>query len=140
MTRIDFYILDSDAPVERLKTACRICEKAFLLGHEVHVHTGEPALSQRMDELLWTFRDRSFVPHAVEPDDPIEWPVTIGHTMEPAPRAVLINLASEVPSFFGRFERVAEVVDAQPQIKAAGRARYRFYRERGYPLQHHTLG
>ena len=139
MTRIDFYILGTDAPLERLKTACRIAEKAFLLRHQVHIHTGDPALSQRLDELLWTFRDRSFVPHAVEPEDPAQWPVTIGHAMEPAPRAVLVNLAPEVPPFFGRFERVAEVVDAQSEVKAAGRERYRFYRDRGYPLHHHNL-
>lgn len=139
MTRIDFYILQTDQPLERLRTACRIAEKAFLLDHDVHIHTGDPALSQRMDELLWTFRDRSFVPHEVEPEDPDHWPVTIGHEMEPAPRAVLINLAADVPAFFGRFERVAEVVDAQPEVKTAGRARYRFYRERGYPLHHHEL-
>jgi DNA polymerase-3 subunit chi len=140
VTRIDFYILRSDQPMERLRTACRIAEKAFLLGHDVHIHTADPALSQRMDELLWTFRDRSFVPHEVEPEDPAQWPVTIGHAREPEPRAVLINLAEAVPPFFGRFERVAEVVDAQPEVKAAGRARYRFYRERGYPLHHHDLG
>lgn len=140
MTRIDFYLLPGAEPLERLRTACRIAEKAFLLDHDVHIHTADPAVSRRMDELLWTFRDRSFVPHEVEPEDPEAWPVTIGHAMEPAPRAVLINLAAEVPPFFGRFERVAEVIDENPQIKEAGRARYRFYRERGYPLHHHRLG
>ncbi len=139
MTRIDFYVLGTDAPLERLKTACRIAEKAFLLDHQIHIHTGDPELSERLDGLLWTFRDRSFVPHEVEPAEPEQWPVTIGHAMEPDPRAVLINLALDVPPFFSRFERVAEVIDAQAEIKAAGRNRYRFYRERGYPLHHHVL-
>ena len=49
----------------------------------------------------------------------------------------LINLASGIPTFFGRFPRVAEViVEAN---RAAGRERYRFYRDRGFPLFDHRL-
>jgi DNA polymerase-3 subunit chi len=51
--------------------------------------------------------------------------------------ALLINLGDDVPTFFGRFERVAEVV-IDPQ-KKAGRDRYRYYRERGHALFHHEL-
>ena len=32
---------------------------------------------------------------------------------------VLINLASEVPVFFSRFERVAEVIDKEPPVVAS---------------------
>ena len=52
---------------------------------------------------------------------------------------VLINLASEVPMFFSRFDRVSEIVDADPQVRELGRQRYRFYRDRGYPLESHQI-
>jgi DNA polymerase III subunit chi len=42
-----------------------------------------------------------------------------------------------VPTFFGRFERVAEII--VQDRRDVGRDRYRFYRDRGYPLFHHEL-
>ena len=50
---------------------------------------------------------------------------------------VLINLSSEVPLFFSRFERVTEIIGLLD--KASGRERFRFYRDRGYPLKSHTI-
>jgi DNA polymerase-3 subunit chi len=51
----------------------------------------------------------------------------------------LINLASEVPTFFGRFERLIECVDHEESVKAASRERFRFYREHGYSLKTHAI-
>ncbi|MCZ6854116.1 MAG: DNA polymerase III subunit chi, partial [Gammaproteobacteria bacterium] len=50
---------------------------------------------------------------------------------------VLINLSDHVPTFFGRFERVAEIVVGETTNR--GRERYQFYRDRGYPLFDHHL-
>jgi DNA polymerase-3 subunit chi len=47
---------------------------------------------------------------------------------------VLVNLAPQVPEFFSRYERVAEVVDANAERRELSRERYRFYRDRGYKL------
>jgi DNA polymerase-3 subunit chi len=52
---------------------------------------------------------------------------------------VLINLAAEVPEFFSRYERVAEVVDADAVRREQSRERYRFYRDRGYKLNTHQV-
>ena len=52
---------------------------------------------------------------------------------------MLINLALAPPPFFSRFERLAEIVGAEAADAAAGRERYRFYRERGYELRTHNL-
>ena len=50
---------------------------------------------------------------------------------------VLINISGAVPGFFGRFNRVAEIV--VDSTRDAGRDRYKFYRDRGFPLFHHEL-
>jgi len=141
MTRIDFYILPDEDLRARLVTACRLTETAWLQGLRVHIHADSPALAEQIDNLLWTFRDGTFVPHAIEPSDTANFPVTIGHDWEPPfDCAVLVNLATEAPRFFGRFERVTEIVNQEPAVRDAGRERYRFYRDRGYELHHHELG
>lgn len=141
MTRIDFYLLKADQPLMRQRYACRIAEKAFALGHRVHIHMPSAESARAMDELLWTYRDGSFVPHEVESDATDgDCPVVIGFQAEPSGDCdVLINLAPEVPLFFSRFERVAEILDENPETRGQGRERYRFYRDRGYELNHHDI-
>ena len=140
MTRIDFYLLSKPQPGARQKLACRIAEKAFGLGHRVHIHTASKKEAMRLDDLLWTFRDGSFVPHETDPAQLSPRAVTIGHDWEPEGEyEVLINLDSEVPLFFSRFERVAEILDQDPQTRQKGRERYRFYRDRGYDLNTHEI-
>lgn len=139
MTRIDFYILGRADRAARYRLACRIAEKAWGAGHRVHIHTDGPQESRRMDDLLWTFRDRSFVPHAIEPGPDEDSPVTIGHSAAPPAPDVLINLAAEAPGFFGEFARVAEIVARGQDASSMDRDRYRFYRARGCELNHHQL-
>ena len=139
MTQVDFYILEEKAPRSRALFACRLAEKAFGLGHRVYLHTGSEGAARELDDLLWTFRDGSFLPHVLAGDGE-DAPVHIGHGTEPGEGFhLLINLGPEVPSFFSRFERVAEVVDGDETQKARGRERFRFYKDRGYPLETHKL-
>ena len=141
MTKVDFYILEQQHSEARLRFACRLAEKAWQQGNRVYIHTAGPEQSQRMDELLWTFRAGSFVPHAQdENSDAEDVAIHIGHSDEPQHYdEVLINLAHEVPLFFSRFERVAEMVDQSEECRQQGRQRFRFYRDRGYPLNNHTI-
>lgn len=138
MTRVDFYILEGARAEARTRFACRLADKAYQLGNRVYVHTGGPGQSERFDELLWTLRQDSFVPHELANDQARDCPVLIGHDFEPADdRQVLINLCEEVPFFFSRFERVIEIVDEGGRDGA--RTRFSWYRDRGYALEHHRI-
>lgn len=144
MTQVDFYILDSDSDDARLRLACRIVEKATQLDRHVFVHSSSDDEARKLDELLWTFSQDSFIPHRVvqgEPETPPKEPVLIGAAQPPASGRweVLVNLAVEVPEFFSRYERVAEVVDANAVRREQSRERYRFYRDRGYKLNTHQV-
>jgi len=142
MTRVDFYVLDSAAPQARQRFACRLASKAYGLGHRVYVHADSGGEAQLLDELLWTFSDRSFVPHALWTSTaPHELPpVLIGHGAEaPAGTELLINMGAEVPLFFSQFNRVAELVCQEQASLRCARERFRFYRDRGYHLESHDI-
>lgn len=141
MTRVDFYVLDSSSPQVRDKLVCRLAEKAYTLDHTIYIHTDSAEQTEHMDKLLWTFRDGSFIPHQRYDEHQSETcPVIIGHNHEPEFHSeVLINIGSEVPMFFSRFERVAEVVTQDEQHRNQARERFKFYRERGYQLETHNL-
>ena len=144
MTQVDFYILDSDSDDARLRLACKIVDKATQLDHHVFVHATSDDEARKLDELLWTFSQGSFIPHRIvrgELAEPALEPVLIGVNQPPAPGRwdVLVNLGAEVPEFFSRYARVAEVVDANAVRREQSRGRYRFYRDRGYQLNTHQV-
>jgi DNA polymerase-3 subunit chi len=145
--RVDFYVSGEAGEAARLRLACRIAEKAYLAQQRVLVYCDDGALLPRVDELLWTFGDGSFVPHDTVASEgaPCEAPVAL--TAGPLPadpfvtaeRTVLINLANDVPSFFERFSRVAEFLDARPEVRSAGRERFKAYRARSIEPQTHNV-
>ena len=141
MTQVDFYLLGDAGDDNRNRLACRLTDKAFRLGRRIYVYTDSDATAAELDKLLWTFNPGSFVPHELNlGQEPAEIPVIIGHQEPPADFAdVLVNLAGEVPTFFSRFERVAEVVGGGDDEKQQARERFRFYRDRGYELETHSL-
>jgi DNA polymerase-3 subunit chi len=141
MTEVDFYILNGEEARQRMQFACRLTDKAYRLGHKVYIHTESAQQSQELDDLLWIFQQNSFIPHGQhESDNTSPPPVQLGHDAEPdASHQVLINLAPEVPLFFSRFERVAELVTKESTVRQQGRNRYSFYKQRGYPLRSHEI-
>ncbi|NNG12986.1 MAG: DNA polymerase III subunit chi [Halobacteria archaeon] len=141
MTRVDFYILEGRGPTVGPAFACRLVEKAYAHGHQVYINTDSAAQLRQLDDLLWSFRGGSFLPHAIYdqavPDKPA---ILLGHATEPREcNDVLVNLAQEVPPFFSRFNRMAELVDGDDAQRAAARERFRFYKDRGYTLETHSL-
>ena len=142
LPRVDFYLSAEAGEGARLRLACRVAEKAYLANQKVVCYSDDGALLPWLDELLWTFGDGSFVPHdtVVKPGDPCEAPVAL--TTGPLPEShadVLINLAGSVPPFFEKFARVAEFLDARPEVRSAGRERYKAYRARQIEPQTHNV-
>lgn len=141
MTRIDFYISPETQELARYQLACKLTEKAYKLGNKVYIHTESDKQAGQIDDLLWTFRDGSFIPHQTySQDSQKSAPVLIGHDKEvPADADILINLAQDIPDFFSQFDRVAELVNENPDARARARERYKFYRDRGYELNTYNL-
>jgi DNA polymerase-3 subunit chi len=142
MGRVDFYVLSEDAPDARLRFACRLAEKAVEQGKRVYMQTGSTTEAQRLDELLWTFNDRSFLPHEIVSNTaPSHARVMVTLGDGPAPpghRELLINLTDTLPSEPSH-ERIAEIVDLDPERKRLARERYKQYRERGFSLESHDV-
>jgi len=140
VTRVDFYILADSESQARLQFVCRLVEKAYKQQHRIYIHTDSEATSKELDLLLWSFKVESFVPHHLLGDDSASAPVAIGHGEDCGDHHdVLVNLSANVPDFFSRFERCAEIVIQQDEILQSTRQHFAFYKERGYPLNTHDL-
>ncbi|MEW6353369.1 MAG: DNA polymerase III subunit chi [Pseudomonadota bacterium] len=146
MTRIDFYILPENA-ADRFLFTCRLADKIYNKGHRLYIHTESQDHAVQLDELLWTFSQGNFLPHGIcHTCLDADLPIHIGYHAEPPMSDadvggvnVLINLSSAVPLFFSRFARVAEIVGGDADVRQSARERFRFYRDRGYTLESHTI-
>ena len=142
MARVDFYVLAQVDERARHMFACKLAEKAWRLDNTVYIHAGSRADAEQLDQLLWTFRDGSFVPHGLagRNDGTESSPIMIGSDDAGVdPRDLLINLCDEIPSFAGGFPRVAELVTSDENCRQASRKRYSLYREQGHELNTHNL-
>ncbi len=143
MSRIDFYMLATGDLRSRWVMACRLVEKAYTQGHRVYLHAQSEADSLALNDLLWTFRQGSFVPHELAAQKPVHdavTPVLIGHPALPVVSAdVLINLAEELPTGYDHYPRVLELIDQTETVKQQGRTRYRAYKAAGHELHNRDL-
>jgi len=139
VTRIDFHFNAAD----RLAYACRLVRKVHRAGHRIVVQCDSPELLRALNEALWTFSPQDFIPHVLATDTLADrTPVLLADDEVPASldmHEVLINLGRATPTGFSRYERLIEVIGLEAADREAGRERWRFYRDRGYPLHTHDL-
>jgi len=141
--RVDFYVLNGAAPKQRLTFACRLAEKAYLKDLKVVILSETAAEAKLLDDLLWTFSDRSFVPHQLCEDElsrDADTPVHLTHALEAAgPADLLVNLSDRLPSGAERFARIAEIIDGDAERRRLARERFKSYRERKLALETHQM-
>ena len=139
VTRVGFYVVQAARQEQRLHVAVRLADKAFARGHRIFINAADETQARSLDELLWSYRPASFLPHGLLGMQHGEL-IAIGWGQDPgAHDDLLINLQLEVPAFFRRFKRVAEVVTQDPASLDALRRSWTFYKARGYRLEKHDL-
>lgn len=136
-TQVDFYVLAAGNKPDLF--VCRLIEKAFLQNKKIHVHAANQQHAQRLDELLWTFRDESFIPHGLYGDAITPMPaVQIGWEPTQANhQEVLLNLNNTIPDIAWESLRIIEIVT--PDIKAVSREHYQIYRDKNFELKSHNI-
>ncbi len=141
--RVDFYLLadNHNQPDSVGLVACRLLEKAYFKGHRIFVHCANEHDAHHIDELLWTFKESSFIPHNLQGEGPEPPPpVHIGFSKEPRGfNDILLNLAAEIPVFYNKFKRIIEIVPPNEEQKALSRRRYQHYRAQGCTIHTHNV-
>lgn len=146
MTQVNFYTLSSEDEQSRWQFACRLAEKAAGLGQSVFLQVEHDDAARQLDSLLWEYRPSSFLPHglATDRDSNIQHAgtpaVLVGTSTQDATGLdILINLSSEPCVEPDKFQKINEILSADPEILAAGRVSYRSYQNLGYALETHKL-
>ena len=141
--RVDFYVIEDGGGAARLSLACKLAEKAYLANQSVLIWHTDPQELRSFDEMLWTFRDGSFVPHEALAADAMA-PIQLSAGTAPeAAVDLIINLAADVPPCVTQSapltKRVIEIIDGDDTRRRAGRARFKAYRDLGVTPASHNV-
>ncbi len=131
MTQVGFYHLTRSRLDEVLP---RLLERVLGAGHRVVVKAGDAAEVERLDALLWTFEEGSFLPHGSARDGwEAEQPIYLTETDDnPAAADVLCLTGGTEAAEPDRFTRILDVFDgANEQALAAARDRWRRHKAAG---------
>lgn len=140
---VDFYLLTTLEHEDVYRFTCRLVDKAYLLQKRIYIKVNSHEQGQRLDELLWTFRDISFIPHcylginsAFDPMLPVNIAIDKPGELD---AEILFNLSHEVPSYFPEFSRIIEVVSEQKENKYQSRQKYKFYKAQNCQVATHNI-
>jgi DNA polymerase III subunit chi len=143
MPEINIYILKTDSLQERYRFACKLIEQVYhRQGIFCYIQTNSPQQSHTIDELLWSFRPKSFVPHEIYHD---EMPKTLDRVLishQPAPKLwqqIIVNLSDEFPAPLRWAGKIIEITDNVEQHKILVRERCKYYQKLAIKPHYHLL-
>ena len=144
--QIHFYLHPARKMRELHYAACLLAEKAYRRNLSVYFLCESSQHAKQLDTLLWNYAEDSFLPHQLySPDSDSHAnsiPLQIGHkTISTCPQAqLLINMSHCVPTFYGQFNCIIELISNEPKQRQAGREKYRHYQREGCELLTQEVG
>ena len=141
MPRADFYLIDKPRFREQpLLLVCELAKRGYAANLSILVLARDAAQAEAIDDLMWSFDPDEYLPHQIagmdEGDD--DTPILIATPdMDIPARPMLINLRDGAPN--GSFDRVLEVVPADPAARAPLRERWKHYQSLGFDVNKHDM-
>ena len=141
MARADFYLIDKPRfREEPLLLVCELARKAFDAGIPTLVLARDTAQAEAIDDLMWSFDPDAYLPHQIagsDDEDELTPILILAPDTDFPMRPMVINLRDAAVE--GDFDRVLEVVPADPAARAPLRERWKQYQARGLQLNKHDM-
>ncbi|MEQ1599069.1 MAG: DNA polymerase III subunit chi [Methylotenera sp.] len=137
MTRIEFYFNVAD----KQQAIANLVQAAIVKRRQIMLFAADEKMASDVSVSLWQNKPESFLPHVqLNHFHASVTPVIIGLqgsdlVLDLMQDDMLINLTIKQPSFFSRFTQLVELVSDDEQDRLAARARFKFYRDRGYEIK-----
>ena len=139
--RADFYLIAKPRFLEQpLLLVCELAKRALAAGQATLILARDDEQAEALDALLWEFDENAYLPHQIagtDEDDDVTPLLIVPPAAVSADRPLVINLRDEIAP--GQYERVLEVVPADPAAREPLRQRWRAYQERGFTLNKHDM-
>jgi len=132
MPTIDFYILSTTGKQERYQFVCKLAEKIFRQKQKAFFLTPSIEVSEILDNLLWTFRPGSFIPHQILQKNSSSFYDQLLISNQGLPEdwyGTLVNLTHQLVPNIEKLSRIIEIIDDNEACREEGRQRYRHYKK-----------
>ncbi len=132
MTRVEFFFNVED----KLQKLAELSEKAINKNIKVMILTADESTTTSVQQALWKHPD-SFLANCRSQDSlAAASPIVVDYQTDYLVHdELLINLQQSQTTIFSRFKTLIEIVGADEADKILARARYKFYRDRGYEIR-----
>ena len=141
MPRADFYLIAKPRfRDEPLRLVCELARRCHDSGQGTLILARDAEQAEALDGLLWEFDEEAYVGHQVagrDEDDEFSPVLIVSPGVEVAARPMVINLRDAVAP--PGFERVLEVVPAEPAAREPLRQRWSHYKALGLELAKHDM-
>ena len=140
MPRADFYLIDKPRFREQpLLLVCELAKRAYAAQQPTLILARDFEQAEAIDQLLWDFDEDAWIPHQIagDEDDDNTAVLIVPPGVETPDRPMLINLRETCPA--GRYERVLEVVAAEPAEREGSRTRWGEYKRLGIEVAKHDM-
>lgn len=135
MGKITFYQVMND---EIVKSSCKILEKCYSNNLNTFVEVGDNETKQMLNKSLWTFSQKSFIPHGSDEDPiPEEQPIFISNESDCPINATCLMLIGKYRMDIENFERILVMIDgsSEQEVKNA-RSMVEKYQDLGHEVEY----
>jgi DNA polymerase-3 subunit chi len=137
MTEVTFYTNVTN----QIHLISKLLHKAQTTRRKLHISVQDEGHRQSITSDIYRIDPTSFFginPPASESMHDLTSAI-ISHTRNYFHKDIIVNLTLEVPDNFSSFKRLIEIVQQDKQHVELARARYRWYKDRGYSITTHKL-
>ena len=138
-----FYILNTDDDI--ILSVCKIVKKYYEEDNKILISSQNSVMIKSINNLLWTFEQLSFIPHATnEQYDPLASVLLFdtnykNDSILKNDYNIFINLDDEVKTDYHNHEVIVELVSNNEEQKKIARERYLYYKKNKLDARHENL-
>jgi DNA polymerase-3 subunit chi len=137
-TNVLFHHFESIEKKDFLIYVCKLIEKGYKQNiNPIFIKTDTQEQAEELDKILWTFRQESYIPHAiVNLDINNTQPVQIGwmdHEIKDA--EAIINLSEGMPDITNHLKKIHEIIENIDKKKEKARERWKKYKSIGFNIK-----
>ena len=137
MKKVDFFIPKFGDPKTEEILACQIFEIAFKKLFNISIVFDNEFDLNHYNELLWTFKNTSFVPHSIGTDHSIH--SDFGKIETDQVKQIMINKSKKIPQRKDDMLLIIESAGTNDEARHLAREKFKLYKDENFSISTHDF-
>ena len=130
--KVDFYVYELSDYQFYQRLVCNLVEEAYIQENNILLLCENEESCENLDELLWTFKDISFIPH----EKKLKNKILTQHIniTKKKQSLILMNLTYSFPDSFETYDRVIEMSGYDENSRQKARLNFKRYKTMNFEI------